>query len=264
MTSSLYNSGVADILKSLQQPGLWLYLGVRDVFLDHARAVLGVLWPMLGALAWISVIYFFIGSSLEEGNEDYLAYLTIGVVSYNYASGILVNGATAFRRYKGLILNIPTPLFVYPLRISTKVAFSAGLQVIFIITALVICDKTFSMQTLWVIPVTIAYLVTGIFLTLIMGILGLWFGDLSFLMRTIMRLMLFITPIFWYPADNGIRKFASTYNPLAHYMEVLRAPLMGYEANSLSVTFVCFATLAILVTGIVMFSLGRNELARRV
>ncbi len=256
-------TGLKDIAESLRRPNLWLRLGIRDLLLDHARAALGVFWPMLGALTWISVIYFIMGVSLSQNNADYLAYITIGVVTYNFASGVLVNGVRSFVRFKGVILNIPNPLFVYPLRMTVKVSFGVSLQIIFIVLALWYCNIPAQMVMLWVIPSIFALLITGVFVALIMGMIGVRIGDLQFMMTTIMRLMMFSTPIFWYPAETGLRMIASKYNPLAHYIEVIRGPLMGRLPDMLSVQVVAANTLFVIFLGLFMFVNGRNDIVRR-
>lgn len=259
-----YNrGGIADIGASLHRMNLWLRLGVRDLLLEHARASLGALWPLIGAAVWISIIYFLLGSSLGEGNPNYLAYLTIGVVIYNFASGIIVNGVQCFLRFKGVILNIPNPLFIYPLRLFVNVSASTLMQVVFIVAAIIICGIQPTIAWLYLIPGIAALAITGIFIALIMGILGVFIGDLRFLMQSVMRMLMFATPIFWYASDNPVRMVVSHANPLAHYIAIIRDPLLGQPVQPLTVYVVLGCTIASVLIGLALFSKSRNNIVRK-
>ncbi|WP_026147942.1 ABC transporter permease [Robiginitomaculum antarcticum] len=262
MIQTYHRSGIADVVASLKLPRLWLRLGVRDLVNDHARASLGILWPLIGALAWIVIIYFFIGNSLGEGNPSYLAYLTIGIVVYNFASGVLVNGVNSFMRYRNLILNVPNPLFIYPLRTLTKVTVSTGLQILFVIAALYICKSPPQLSWIWVLLALPLYFLTGTLLALGMGLAGVFFGDLRFMMQPIMRMLMFTTPIFWYSKGEGIRMLATVYNPLSHYIAIVREPLLGNSFPYLSLWVVIGCTIVIGVISLTLFHVARYSMIR--
>lgn len=263
MKQTYHRTGLSDIAASLKAPRLWLRLGVRDLVNEHARAALGILWPLIGALAWIVIIYFFIGGTLGEGNPTYLAYLTIGIVVYNFASGVLVNGVNSFIRFRNLILNIPNPMFIYPLRTLTKVSVSTSLQILFIVIALLICGVQPQLSWLWAVGVLPLFFLTGAFLCLGMGIVGVFFGDLRFMMQPIMRMLMFTTPIFWYSKGEGLRMLATVYNPLSHYISIVREPLLGNPYPLLSLWVVIACTLLSGVISLILFHAVRNAMVLR-
>jgi ABC-type polysaccharide/polyol phosphate export permease len=258
----IFFNSLEDIFTSITHYNLWLYLGIRDLSLEHARAFLGILWPMIGAFAWITIVYLFMGPSLSGGNINYLAYVSIGIVIYNFASGILIGGVSCFFRYKGIILNIPNPLFIYPLRTLTKVSAGVFLQITFIAISLLLCDIKPQIEWFFIIPSLLCYLITGVFLILIMGIIGVRVGDLRFMMQSIMRLLMFATPIFWYPAESGVRMIATVFNPLAHYIAIIRNPLMGIPIDILSIYVVVCCTLSSILIGLILFRNSRNNIVR--
>ena len=231
--------------------------------LEHSRAYLGIFWPLIGAFAWIGVIFLFVGRQLSEQNATYLAYLTIGIVLYNFASGILVTGVQCFHVFKGVILNIPNPLFVYPLRMVVKVTAGVLLQLVFIVAAMIYCNLGPSIYWLWLIPGIFAYAVTAMFLALIMGILGVWYGDFRFLLSSLMRLLMFATPIFWYPIEEGWRYMAVMFNPLAHYIDIIRNPLLGLPVQPITLMVVAGTTLFCVVFGLYLFGRWRSNIARK-
>lgn len=256
-------SGLSDIIESFRRRSVWLRLGSRDLFLEHSRAYLGTLWPLIGAVSWIAVIYLFVGQQLSAQNATYLAYLTIGIVAYNFASGILVNGVNCFQVFKGVILNIPNPLFIYPLRMFVKVTCSVLLQIIFIAGAMIVCNVGPSIYWIWLIPGLILYVITAVFLSLIMGILGVWFGDFRFLLASVMRLLMFATPIFWYPIEEGWRYTTVLFNPLSHYIDFIRDPLLGEPIKPLTIAVVLGTTAFCVLFGLYLFGRCRSNIARK-
>ena len=51
------------------------------------------------------------------------------------------------------------------------------------------------------------------------------------LITLIVTLTFFITPIFWKRAMLSSRGFIADFNPLYHFIEILRAPLLGEAAS---------------------------------
>jgi ABC-type polysaccharide/polyol phosphate export permease len=95
-----------------------------------------------------------------------------------------------------------------------------------------------------------------------MGIIGVRVGDLRFMMQSIMRLLMFATPIFWYPAESGVRMVATVFNPLAHYISIIRNPLMGIPLDIFSIYVVLCCTLSSILIGLILFRNSRNNIVR--
>jgi ABC-type polysaccharide/polyol phosphate export permease len=71
-------------------------------------------------------------------------------------------------------------------------------------------------------------LLQGLWIVLLLGVLGARFRDLGPLVQLTFQILFFVTPIIWTPAMLGRENsWIATVNPLFHVIEVVRAPLLG-------------------------------------
>ena len=93
--------------------------------------------------------------------------------------------------------------------------------------------------------------INGIWYSVVFGILGLRFRDISEIIIAVMGALFFLTPILWMPESagrGGILGPYLTFNPFYHYMEIVRAPLLGNPIEP----FTWFVVLSLTAIGIVM------------
>ena len=64
--------------------------------------------------------------------------------------------------------------------------------------------------------------------TLILAVCGAFFRDIQFFVTNIMRLGMFLTPIFWsHENAQGMRATLYAWNPFSHYLDMFRMPLVA-------------------------------------
>lgn len=97
----------------------------------------------------------------------------------------------------------------------------------------------------------ILLIINGVWYSIVFGILGVRFRDISEIISAMMGALFFLTPILWMPETagrGGILGPYLTYNPFYHYMEIVRAPLLGNPIEMFS----WIVVLSITVLGIIV------------
>ncbi len=217
-----------DVVESLRQWPLWIKLGIRDVFVQYERAVIGPFWLTLQAGAWIGAIIFVFAGVLDETGRDYAAYVAIGLVLFNFITTTVTNGSEVFIQNRIVIHSHPSPYFAYVLRLAVSALFQLALQSIAIVITFIIIGEKLSPLAWLAIPGLMMGIVMCVVLALTFGLAGVRFGDFRFAMLAIMRLMLFVSPIMWRPETGGwLKKMAANINPIAYYIEIVRGPMLG-------------------------------------
>jgi lipopolysaccharide transport system permease protein len=77
------------------------------------------------------------------------------------------------------------------------------------------------------------------------------------------RILFFLTPIFWVTTDlsQSARLALVVWNPIAYFLEFLRAPLLG-QTPSLATIIGAFSITAVnVLVGVFYFSRARDRLA---
>lgn len=252
--------GTADLLAGCRAWRRWLILGWHDFRLQHHRTVVGPLWQTLQLALWISGLALIFGTGFHRGVENYIPYLAIGLICWNILSSSLLAGPQVFQKNSGLILNLNAPLSLYIFRemvlILGRTIFQ--LPILFLVLPLFNIQATLTM--FWAIPGLIAVLLTGVWVMIVGAIIGTRYRDFKHAMGSIMRFLFFASPIVWGPEPGTARALIALYNPLAHYLEVVRAPLLGEMPSLTSWCVVLFCTLVGYPIMIVLFNRYRASI----
>jgi homopolymeric O-antigen transport system permease protein len=251
-----------DAACSLAQWPLWIKLGIRDVFVQYERAVIGPFWLTLQAAAWIGAIVFVFSGLLDESGRDYAAYVAVGLVLFNFITTIVTNGSEVFIQNRIVIHSHPSPYFAYVLRLVVSALFQLALQSIAIIITFLLIGEQLNAQAWLAIPGLVLGILMCVSLALTFGLAGVRFGDFRFAMLAVMRLMLFVSPIMWRPENGGaLKKIAANINPISYYIEIVRGPILGHPPalwvyGAALAWFVAFSLIAL-----VWFILSRRTIS---
>ena len=251
-------SGVDDIVQSFIRTPLWITLGWYDFELQYRRAFIGPLWEVIIVGVWVVGLGLLFGRLLGHDRGDYLVYMASGVVLWQYMSSTLTTGANVFVANSRQIVSINNPLYTYVLRnvIEHLVKFSIH-SLVFI--AVMILTRTPAKPLMFLaIPGFAVLVVTTLWAVPLLGFIGTRFRDFTHLLRAGMRFLFFATPVFWYVDGLDDRAFLADYNPFTHFLEIVRAPLIGESASLISWAIV----LLINVVGIGIMCVMYNRLRR--
>ena len=257
-SQSGFLAGLDDIIRSFASPPLWITLGWYDFTLRYRRTYFGPLWELLVVGVWIAGLGVLFGKLLGAG-DDYLVYLSVGVILWSYISSTLTTGAAVFVSNARAISSINNPLFTYVLRNGVEHWAKMAVHSVLLIGVLAWSGVQIGWQTLLAAPGLMLLLLGSMWAVPLLGFAGARYRDLTHLIRAGMRFLFFATPVFWYAHGLGDRDFLALVNPFTHYLEIVRAPLMGETAPMLSWSIV----LAIDAIGLMLFAATYSPLRRR-
>ena len=133
---------------------------------------------------------------------------------------------------EGLIKQLPTPLSVHVYRLVWRQMILFAHNIVIFVVIAIIFPKPWSWADLSVIPALFLIVLNCVWVALCFGILSTRYRDISPLLFSLVQLLFFMTPIIW--NDNtlqqqGADRWATIVelNPLLHYLDIVRAPLLG-------------------------------------
>jgi len=137
------------------------------------------------------------------------------------------------------------------MRLVASAFFQLCFQSLAVLPFLIVFPVSFHMIALLAIPALLLTLAMSIFVVLFVGALGARFGDFKFALLAVMRLMFFVTPIFWKLDQwSGAPLQIVTLNPVTNFLTLVREPLTGAVPDPL-VLLKCLAWTG--VTGLLAF-----------
>ena len=253
-------AGLLDVIESFRRAPLWFALGWHDFAGHYDRTRIGPFWTTLGVGVWVAGLGVIFGSLLQHGSGDFPAYLASGVVLWNFLSNTLSASANVFVRNSAMIFSINNPLYTYVLRQVVEHSSKSLFQVIVFVAVLPFSQVHYGRVMLMALPGMAIVLLTALWVVPLMGMLGARFRDLPFALNSIMRFLFFTTPVFWKPEGLGERAYLAEINPFTHFLEVVRAPLLG---NWPSVTS-WIVVLSISIPGLMLTVLLYNRFRREI
>ena len=226
-------SGLHDIARSFARVPLWVTLGWYDFELQYRRAFIGPLWEVIIVAVWVAGLGLLFGRLLGHDQGEYLVYMACGVVLWQYMSSTLTTGANVFVTNSRQIVSINNPLYTYVLRNVIEHLVKFSIHSLVFIAVMILTRTPVKPLMLLAVPGFAVLLVTTLWAVPLLGFIGARFRDFTHLLRASMRFLFFATPVFWYADGLNDRAYLANYNPFSHFLEIVRAPLIG-EAASLT------------------------------
>lgn len=216
-----------DITGSFRKTNLWMPLGWYDFVLPYRQSVFGPFWEVAIMALWIGGLGFFFVNIFGRTDANYLAYLSVGLVLWNYMSTVLTNGARLFVLHADVILAVRNPLYTYVLRHFVRSVLRLGLHALVAAAVIVTIARPAHSDPLMAAAGLAVVLLTSIWVMTLFGVIGTRYRDINYLLSAIMRFLFFTTPVFWRASDLSERAFFAHLNPFTHFIEIVRAPLIG-------------------------------------
>ena len=227
-----------DIIDGARASHLWGLLGWQDIRRRYRRSMLGPLWLTMSMGVLVGVLGTLYGTLFKVEIADYVPYLALGFIVWTLASGLITDGCTVFTGAESIIkqTNLPLSVHVYRMVWRNLLIFCHN-AVIFVVVAIL-----FAIWPGWTgflaLPGLVLLCLNGIWVGLLLGIISARFRDVPPIVASVVRILFFVTPIIWMPEIMPGRAQMLTlvldFNPFFHFVELVRAPLLGQAPGFVS------------------------------
>jgi len=230
--SRTFSRAWGDLVAGFGKRELWLHLGWQDIKQRYRRSVLGPFWITIATGATAIAMGLLYSKLFKLPLAEHLPYVTLGLIIWNLINASILEGAEVFVANEGLIKQLPTPLSVHVYRLVWRQIILFGHNIVIFVIIAIIFPKPWTWADLSVIPALALIVANCVWVALCFGILATRYRDISPLLASLVQLLFYITPIIW--NDQTLRlQGAGTWakiielNPLLHYVDIVRAPLLG-------------------------------------
>lgn len=237
--TSIFAIAFEDLRDGLKRWRVWIALAKEDISDQHRRTTLGPIWLLLNYLALAGTFIVIFGGRTDI--EYFNSYIAIGLLIWLYMSETITLSVSLFIREENLIKGTTLPLSVYILRLTTQSIIRAGYMLLGCLTLLYCVGAPLSTGWLWaLLSLSLILLITPAAIASF-AVAGAFFPDLQFVVQNLMRLGMFLTPIFWTAGNSeGARRVLADWNPFAFFLEIVRVPILTGNPPSQAI-FVCLA-----------------------
>jgi ABC-type polysaccharide/polyol phosphate export permease len=214
---------------------LWWSLAWQDTKQRYRRSFLGPFWITVSTGVLIGAMGPLYGALLGQDVSSYLQHLAISLIIWFFISAMINEAGTVFVGAENYIKQVSLPLSVHIFRLLAKNIVMLAHNAVIIVLVLIFLPPA-QWRTLWLFPFGLLLVVGNLFwIALLLAVLSARFRDIPQLMTNVVQVAFFLSPIIWKADMLGPRnRFVADYNPLFHFMEVIRAPLLGASIHAVS------------------------------
>lgn len=232
--SRSFARAVKDLRDGFASRELWFHLGWQDIKRRYRRSVLGPLWIVIATGVTAIAMGLLYGELFGMDIRVFLPYVALGFIFWNFISSSILEGSEVFSKNEGLIKQLPAPVSVHVYRVVWRALIIFAHNVVIIVILFLIFPPPLNWTVTLIVPALALYVVNSIWVTIVFGILSTRFRDIGQLLTTAVQLVFFMTPIIWTTQSLGnatgeasSRLKLVELNPMFHYLEIARGPLLG-------------------------------------
>lgn len=239
-----------ELRESFRHPDFWALSSWLDIIVKARRSRLGVLWLIAPAVVYVFGLgSFFMSMRGISGDSSgqYFLHVGLGALVFRSLMSTIIGSANVFIASHAFIMDGHTRLTDYLLQSLAKSFFDMCMYVPVVAVAVWLAGGIDPAGLLVSVPGLVLMYANALWIAALFGLAGARLPDLGQLLGTISIFLFLLTPIIWYPEmmpEGSIRGSLMRFNPFYHFVEVIRAPLMGKAIEELSYWYIGIMTAA--------------------
>jgi lipopolysaccharide transport system permease protein len=237
------SAALADLDGGLRRWPLWTRMAWEDMRQKYRRSVLGPFWLSLSMLVMIGCLGVLYSQIFNKPVSEYLPYLSYGLLFWNLMQEIVREGCLSFIMYEGIIRQIRLPLSAHVYRLTCRHIIVFGHNFIVCAPVALLVGPWPGWAALLVLPGFVLWILNALWVALLFGSFSARFRDVPPLIASVLQIVFFMSPIMWEPSSLGARAQLVEIDPVYHFIEIVRAPLLGHVPGAHSWLFVGAVTL---------------------
>ena len=250
----------SDLYLGIRAWTLWTTLGWNDIALRYRRSTLGPLWLTL-SMGFLVVSLGFIYSKIFQSDiATYLPYLALGFIVWGFLSSTINESCGAFTESERIIKQIKVSFSAFVLRVVWRNFIVLMHTLVLFIPIAIFFRVSPHFSMLLALPGLAILYVNLVWIGLIIAVLSTRFRDVPQIITSVLQIAIFATPVLWQVSNLRGHTLVADINPLHHWLELVRGPLIGELPSSFS----WLASIGSAVVGTVLAVLLLRRASRRI
>jgi len=257
-----YDLAFRDIVGGLLNWRMWGRLGWQETKRRYRRTLIGPFWTTLSLGIFIFALGIVWAQLWKQNPKTYLPFLASGMLAWVLVSSVITEGCVVFTSGENLIKSLRVSYTTLTCAIVWRNLIVLMHNCIIFIAVMIYASVPVTWNSLLIVPGLLLIAINGIWVIILLGLLCSRFRDVQQVTTSILQVAMFVTPIFWAPQQLGAR-FSKLvdFNVLFHFVDVLRAPLLGRAPSPWTYAMVLACTIMGWALTVMIYSRFRRRLA---
>ncbi|MFF0489287.1 galactan export ABC transporter permease subunit Wzm/RfbD [Nocardia sp. NPDC003482] len=244
MSDSLtFGRAFNDLRGGFAQRELWLSLGWQDIKQRYRRSVLGPFWITIATGVQAAAMGILYAALFNQDLRYYLPYVTVGLIIWNVISASILEGSDVFIANEGLIKQLPSALSVHVYRLVWRqfLFFAHNLVIYVIMVPALGLWHHLHWSSLLALPAMLLIFLNSMWVSIVFGIFATRYRDIAPILGSTTLMLFVLTPVMWttkalHAQGGSVSERARLVElvPTFHFLEIVRAPLLGEAQKPLS------------------------------
>jgi lipopolysaccharide transport system permease protein len=224
------------------------------------RTFAGISWVFFSFALFILVKAVIFTPLSNESITEFTPYVTIGFFVWVYMQTSISEGCNSFIAAAGWIKGSRVPLSIFIYQNMARNIILTFVNFLVVVIVMLLTRIELGKMAVFIIPVIILFLINSFWVTLFFAIVSTRYRDIVHGVQTIMRVMLFLTPIFWKPEQMGALWKILIFNPFSHFVILAREPILENTFPWLSFYVVVGITITGLAAALFAYTKNRTKI----
>jgi lipopolysaccharide transport system permease protein len=220
--------GFEELLGGALHWRVWHLLGVNDLRQRYARSRFGQLWLTVSNTSMIGAMATLWGILWNQPLPEILPFFGVGIIIWNFMSQVLNECTTILvehaRYYRNQRMNFSVSIY----SVIYKNTMILAHNLIIIVVLILAFGVPVNWYLLQIAPAFVLTWITMAWLGYIVAMACVRYRDMIQLITNWLLVFFLLSPVMWRPNFLPSRyHFLIDYNPLAHFLDLLRSPFLG-------------------------------------
>lgn len=248
-----------ELINALMAYDRWSFLAWQDIKTKYRRSKIGPFWITLSMAIFCVTLGCVYSQLFKTETSELLPFLSIGFVAWSFIAGCLGEMPNLFVENAPYIKDMRINLLIIHLRALARSLIILSHNLVIVLGVYIYFSIWPGWSGLLVVPGFFLVLLNLAAIGITLSVIGVRFRDISQITQNLLQVGFFITPIFWFPRLLPEGSWVVAMNPLAHFVDLMRSPLLGHSPQLVSWVG---ATATLFVSAIIAVLLYRAKSGR--
>ncbi len=250
-----------DKLKSIL--GLSLSLAKSYFKTRNEGSYLGIFWYLLNPLAFFVIIMIMNEIIYTKPIQFYPLYLFMGLIMFNFFLNSTISSAKVMANNRGFLKTIKINKESLVIAVILEFIFAHIFEVL--IFGLFMLYFKVSLAALIFYPLIFAFFVLfTLGISFVLATIGAYVVDLGNLWDVFVRLLWFLTPVFYLAQDGTLLYKLNLINPVFYFLSIARDAVIYTKTPPIwMISLAIFFSLLSFIIGIIIFNKNKDYFAER-
>lgn len=217
-----------DLITALMAYDLWCFLAWQDIKVRYRRSKIGPFWITLSMAIFCGALGVVYSQLFKTEISELLPFLSIGFVTWSFIASCLGEMPNLFVENAAYVKDMHINLLIIHLRALTRGVIILCHNFLIVLGVYLYFRIWPGWPGLLVLPGFVLVLLNLVAIGITLSVIGARFRDIAQITQSVLQVGFFVTPIFWLPRLLPKDSWLITINPLAHFIDLVRSPLLGH------------------------------------